>query len=45
MNESDYHVRIQALTQLLNELKARMAAMEQRLIAAEQSLQQRWYNA
>lgn len=42
MSDSDYLARITALTQLLNELKAQLAAIEQRLASAEQSLSGRW---
>lgn len=45
MNESDLQARVVALTQLLNELKARLDALQARLVAAEQSQAQRWYGA
>jgi len=45
MTESDYHARIRALQQLLNEEKAKRAGLEQRLVAVEQSLQQKWQGA
>lgn len=45
MSESDYLMRIQALTQLLNELRVQLQAIDQRLIRAEQQLAGRWQSA
>jgi hypothetical protein len=45
MSDSDLHIRIQALTQLLNELRAILRALDQRITAAEQSLDNRWISA
>lgn len=35
--------RITALTRLLNELRARVASLEQRIAALEQAQAQRWF--
>jgi hypothetical protein len=42
MSDSAMWARIMQLTSLLNVLRARIAALERRVAAAEQSLQQRW---
>lgn len=42
MTASDYEARIRALEQLVGELRAILRALDQRLTAAEQSLQGRW---
>ncbi len=45
MNEAtNLWARIRALTQLLNELRARVTSLEQRIAALEQSQAQRWSN-
>ena len=43
MNEEEVMARFQALTQLLNELRAILRALDQRLTTAEQSLQGKWF--
>lgn len=45
MDEGDIQARIQALVQLLNELRVRVDALAQRIATAEQSMQQRWISS
>jgi hypothetical protein len=40
---STENLRLRALTWLLNELKARLAALEARVAALEQSQSKRWF--
>lgn len=42
MSEEEMMARLQALTHLLNELRAKLDALTIRLTAAEQSLANRW---
>ena len=43
MSESTIWARLRALGQIVIELKARVAALEQRITALEQSQSQRWF--
>lgn len=45
MSEPDLEIRVRALEQIVNELRAIILAFDQRLIAGEQSLAGRWQSA
>lgn len=45
MDSSDYEARLRELARLLTEIRARIRALEQRVAASEQSLDQRWMHA
>jgi multidrug resistance efflux pump len=45
MDSSDYEARLRELARMLTEIRARIHALEIRVAAAEQSLDQRWVHA